>query len=782
MKLLRTKRLRFLASTVALSILTVTTLGVFAFNTSETSNFNHHFEKLKTADTIYEVTGYITQEEKLMLVSLQGILAQAESRIAISLPEDFKEDIINDYGREIVPATPWELVDMFKDEVNGYVTYDIAPDGLESLYEDVATSRNKASTIAGADKCIMIREGEFEELAKEHGLEKRWDAVDDFYSEYDAFEYFKDKLNPNYITIQDPTNSASRDIGIALRSPFHYVRSNDGKLDEADLQDQDKILQWMNSGGAALGWHADEVGGVARCSRYGVMTLPSDHADNLTVYAGLESIPLEQKPYIVNERTDTNKHYVTIQLTDGDNLQMHVNSYRQGKYAEKYRGDFPFGWSTSPALFTMAPCIQRWYYKHNTFKDDFMGAVSGLGYVNPYEMPKTSLTEYGELTGQYMEANDLKTLALLMDSNENNLLNPDFNNDNETGGNNLWTITEAFSSQDSITGGFLYFGDKYRSTQAPGGVIWSNGKPFVMLRETIWGKTKVDSVNDASGVESSYRDVTLEAIAHRVNNYSTDATKVEGYSAICLAYWDYNLSDVDKLIKMFDEDVVVVGPTEFIDIMTRNVTDKTTKLKLDDNTSYNWQNVFGSTYQQSTWMDKEAMLAQSPTEQLSFDFDDGLQGWKPCVTTFGQNGVAALRVDGDQRVYYYNGTVKGGSIETPDAADAKRAIPNTYLYNKIVLPDKDNLTMEITGKWNDSAYRVEVMDEEGNIETVKGFTVMNNPNEYQTISIDMSKYKGQTLTIMLEGRDNYGFKYENGEESTSRGTIKTGKIASIEFK
>lgn len=780
MEKLRSKKwsLRLIAAVITMAVL-VASIGVFAYTSvSEkfTDTFSHHFKKLKTAKTIYEVSGYMTDNERWMIYSLQGILAQEESQIAISLPSDFKKDIIEDYDRKVVPAGVWELVDKFKNKINGYVTYDIAPEGLENLYENVATSRNKARTIAGAEKCILVREGEFETIAKKHGLVKKYDAVDDFYSEYDAFEAFKDKLNKDYITIQSPSNAASTDIGIAFRSPFHYVRSNNGKLDEADLADQDKILKWMNTGGSALGWHSDEVGGVARCSRYGIMTLPTDHASNLTVYGGLESYPIEQKPYIVNETYDTNKHYVTIQLTDGDNLQMHVNSYRQGKYAEKYRGDFPFGWSTAPSLFTLAPCIQRWYYKNNTYKDDFMAAVSGVGYVNPYEMPKTALKEYAKLTGRYMAANDIKTTALLMDSNENNLLNPNFNNDKETGGNNLWTITEAFTSQSAIKGGFLYYGDKYRSTKAPGSVFWSNGKPFVTLRETMWGKTKVDIAKDANGSEASYRDVTFKAIAHRINNYTKDATKVEGYSAICLAYWDYNLKDVDTLISMFDDDVVVVGPTEFIDIMTRNVKDKTTKLKLDDKIDYNWQSVFGSTYQENNWMDKEEMLSQVATDRLAYDFNSGLQGWKPVVTDFGKKGEASLRVDGSKRVYYYNGLVT-----EVNAADAKRAVPNTYLYNKIKLPGSVSI-MEITGKWNDSAYRVEVMDENGKLETLKGFTVMNNPNSYETVSVDISKYKGKTVTVILEGRDNYGFKYENGEASNSRGTLKTGKISNIEFK
>lgn len=780
MEKLRSKKWsRILIISVLMLAILATSVGVLAYNTakSATDDFNHHFQKLKTAKTIYEVSGYLTGDEKWMISSLQGVLAQKESQIAIDLPSDFKKDIIEDYDRKVVPIDAWELVKKFKDEISGYVTYDYAPDGMESLYEHMATSTNKARTICGAEQCIMVRAGEEEAKLQKLGIKKKYDAVNDFDSELDVFEEFKDKLNKDYITIQSSSNSASTDIGIALRSPFQYVRTNNGKLDESDLQAQDTILQWMNAGGSALGWHADEVGGVARCSRYGIMTLPTDHAGNLTVYAGLESLPIEQKPYIVNEKYDTNKHYVTIQLTDGDNLQMHVNSYRQGKYAEKYRGDFPFGWSTAPSLFTLAPCIQRWYYKNNTFKDDFMAAVSGVGYVNPYELPKTQLKEYAKLTGRYMAANDIKTTALLMDSNENNLLNPNFNNNNEKGGNNLWTITEAFTAQPGIAGGFLYYGDKYRSTKAPGSVFWSNGKPFVTLRETMWGKTKIDVAKDSSGNEIASRDVTFEAIAHRINNYTKDATKVEGYTAICLAYWDYNLKDVDTLISMLDDDVVVVGPTEFIDIMTRNVKDKTTKLQLDDNISYNWQSVFGSTYQENNWMDKEEMLSQVPADKLSYDFNDGLQGWQPRVTDFGKKGEASLRVDGNKRVYYYNGLVANDA-----AADAKRSVPNTYLYNKVKLPDKADLKMEITGKWNDSAYRVEVMDETDKIESVKGFVVMNNPNEYQTVSVDMSKYKGKTVTVILEGRDNYGFKYENGEASTSRGTLKTGKISKIEFK
>ena len=99
--------------------------------------------------------------------------------------------------------------------------------------------------------------------------------------------------------------------------------------------------------------------------------------------------------------------------------------------------------------------------------------------------------------------------------------------------------------------------DKYAGGR--GSVYWANDKPFVAFRETLW-------------------DADTSVIANRINNYSTDVSNIEAYTAINLHPWSMEYKDVVDLVNKLDEHVEVVTADEFIRLIKDNVEHKDTVL------------------------------------------------------------------------------------------------------------------------------------------------------------------------------------------------------------
>lgn len=496
---------------------------------------------MKPADTVYNLlTDHLTKEETYMAVSLQGIVAQTAAQISIRVPADFRQTMEENYHITFIDTEDvWALVERFLPLLNGAV-----------VYEDTAHI-NRACMVSGAYGYLAVHQSLLPKV-QALGLEVKQNASVDYASEFDAFLRCRDHLDNTYVCHQLPGNPALRDYAIAARAPLYAG---------TDPEELAQIYDWVKDTGAVLGWYYDEVSGVGNASRHGLMTIPSDHAWNLSLYAALPAGVQKQKPY-APKATGKKVHYVTFLLSDGDNVQVHVNNYRTHNFASKRRGTIPYGWTTSPSMYDIAPLVNPWYYDRQTENDYFLAAVSGVGYCNPALLPKNVLSSYAQLSAEYMHKSDIHSTVLLMDSPEEQLINPE-----ETKINSLYAITEAFSACEGIDGGFLYYGNLYCPVKTPGAVFWNHGKPFNAIRETLWH----------DGDKQEY----MKNLAQRINSYPKDPTIPEGYTAINVQYWQYYYDEVADFAAMLDEDVVVVTPGEFLKLMTEQITCKETKLYLD---------------------------------------------------------------------------------------------------------------------------------------------------------------------------------------------------------
>lgn len=502
-----------------------------------TETYEGYFESLTIGDgnlLVYGRSESLSRPQEFFGESVQGLFAQKGDSKYYHYRSGSYDTWLNEirtvYGKENEDVTLAQMLDNYKSEIGtGYVLFD----------ESSSASVNCARSIAGVKGVVMIDQS-LKDWADANGLQQEYDART--MTEKECFDAYKEEFNNSGLIQQNGSNVQLTDYAIACKYYCYFV--TDQK--PASLTFRNEVQSWC-SGCAVYGWcPLDEGTDVAFSSRYGSFTLASDYCYNMSVFACTEFFGLDyfEQPNAPSELSGyaTDKHYITIVNSDGDNLQCwYGGTFESGQYMGAERGDFPMGWSISPALYSLGPNIMDHTYRNAKAGDRFVCSVSGLGYTYPMSYDAESLKRYCAILDEYLGATDLSVVKIL----DNGL--PE-------------QTIEAYAGMENAKG-FLYctYSDSYVGEH--GSVYWSdNGKPFVSCRATMWNSSP-------------------EAIAAQINAYPADATTIEGYTYVNLHVWSMDYNDVKAMVELLDEDVVVVDPDTFIGLITKNVPHEDVELK-----------------------------------------------------------------------------------------------------------------------------------------------------------------------------------------------------------
>lgn len=472
---------------------------------------------------VFNKTENLNFYELVLAQAIQGIYARTNARYyqwASGQYEIWLEDMVENYGFTYEYVTLEEMVKQYiADYGNGYVLYDKA-----NLRESV----NSACTIAGATGYLPV-DASIKEKAEGYGLVMKVDASD--MTERKCFDTYKDQLNTDGLVQQSPDNVRLRDWVIACG---YFVFFREG-TDTKDLMFRGEVHDWVDEDAAMYGWVPNDEGiDVTVASQYGQFTIASDHSINTTVFAcknAFGEAHFKQTAKETDIKAEAGKHYVCIMMSDGDNVQMWYNGFTENtKYFGAERDNsFPMGWSMQPALLELGPNVLNYIKRNAGEKDYFVCSVSGIGYTYPQVYP--TLDTYTQALSSYLRRADLSVVQIL-----------------DAGPSQK--VVDAYAQIPELKGAIYCYGDKY--VGGNGSVYWSNGKPFVSIRETLW-------------------NANVEAMAERINGYPKDPTTIEGYTAINLHPWSMSYQDAVKLVSLLDENVVVVTADDFIRLITENV-------------------------------------------------------------------------------------------------------------------------------------------------------------------------------------------------------------------
>lgn len=491
--------------------------------------FSYYQEMTMNADKklyVFNRTEKLNNQQAILAQAIQGIYGRTNQQFYYdsgSAYELWLDDMVENYGFTAQDITLAEMVNMFKTDYNSkYVLYD----GTAN-----PQSLNAACTIAGALDILPV-DVSIEESAKEMGLTMEVDATE--MTEADAFSQYKDLLNNDGIVQISPDNfnTQMRDYGIGCK--YLYMWPKD-MTDTDIVRFRAEALNWAKKDSPIYGWVPnDEAVDVNIASTNGLFTLASDYCTNMSVYTcknAFGELTFKQNNKTSEVIAEQGKHYVCIMMSDGDNVQTWYNTFPMNEkyYADPNRGDFPMGWSIQPSLVDLAPNILNYVYQRQTENDYFVCSVSGHGYINPQVYP--AMDSFIGGLDAYLQYADLSVVQIL-----------------DAGPSK--DVIEMYAKIPSLAGGIYCYGDRYAG--GAGSVYWAGDKPFVSIRETLW-------------------NANVESMAQRINNYPTDPTSIEGYTAINLHPWSMQYSDVVKLVSMLDDNVVVVTADDFIRLITENV-------------------------------------------------------------------------------------------------------------------------------------------------------------------------------------------------------------------
>ena len=354
---------------------------------------------IKTAE------GSMSADLRQMIASLKAVVNGKEVRLfTCDLDSDTPIGWLERLGytethNVIVMEDAWEVVDYFKDDVNGLgaVLYDTS--NMHSL--DVAC------TYAGLNDCLTLSYSIYGELVNRgYDVAVEEDYRGDFADKYEAYEYLYDTLWDQCThRILIHFNSAEvghvRSFGMLVQAAFVY-------LDVAETRDREimeKFLADMPAGESCIyGWYPAEGRGVELASRYGVWTYAADYLQSVEFFAHETEIVLPEYTESFTQRSDVDDGtvYVAMLVSEGDNLQYVENGLYDICFSSDLLGDFPVSFSISPTMAVMEPELLNWYYEQANDNIGFTTGPSGVGYTYTSVWEDSdALAHFFELTNEY---------------------------------------------------------------------------------------------------------------------------------------------------------------------------------------------------------------------------------------------------------------------------------------------------------------------------------------------------------------------------------------------
>jgi GxGYxYP putative glycoside hydrolase C-terminal domain/GxGYxY sequence motif in domain of unknown function N-terminal/F5/8 type C domain len=347
-----------------------------------------------------------TADEQVLFASLKGIVNATQPRIFSYEGDAFAEGAttwLQSLGLGwTMPADKWTLITKYRSEIQGLVVYD----------QNQLDTMNLACALASSRKALVTPPAL---LARLQGAPYNLPILVDLRGQYASkLAVYQSLYNTYWSGLQhrvlfglSPVNhkAGAREYAQAIGAAVVW-------LDPAVSAENTLLSGFFSSmgqNGIYMGWWPSEATGIDAASRFGITTVPSDYATNLTVHGGMSRTvnvkPVPAKPALQN------RIYVAFILSDGDNLQ-YVEHLMRKLWNDPGRGQVPIGWTVSPSMLDTMPGALNYYYTSGTANDNLISGPSGFGYAYPNLMTQGQLDNYVTRTEDYTRRAGLKVVTV----------------------------------------------------------------------------------------------------------------------------------------------------------------------------------------------------------------------------------------------------------------------------------------------------------------------------------------------------------------------------------
>ncbi len=626
----------------------------------------------------------------------------------------------------------------------GYVLYQQEfIDGTDSdgfVTKKGKESYNAACTAAGVTGYLAV-DACLAETFDSLGYEQAMSVVG--WNDEDAFDEFKDEVDPDMIITVPNTFPHNRDYGVAIGALFideQYTAIYQNKNDTFATKLQQ---HYPDPGAVMMGWSSISEGNQLELhASFGFGLITTNYSYNLTVFMSQGKKAFKQRNQDQKIQADPNKHYVAMVLTDGDNVSWHQTTFN---FDEAYLGysankelraanPFKMGYTTSGVMADLLPAVMRYEYETCSPYDYFVASVGGVYTTYPsYYLPlyPGALEREAEATNEYMRRSDLRYLEIL-DRTVFDMESLDY-----------------FTKQPDIEGIFMLRDADYY--KAGGELRWQNGKPILGCGEAFW--------TDTAG-----------RVAHRLNSMPADNDSVNGYTLLKVHCWSTTLQDVANMVSKLDDHIEIVSPGELMDLIIDNVPHVDQKRTVVADTNY--------PDDVDEYLDPTIIWDETPlNDKYEFNFDtyQDYEGWQKYigsktydnVTFSGEPWIYSTQVQHSESGEGYCVRLDGGDLGNEDK------LPNSAIYTKLLVPKAGQQIFRFFARGEaygyDCDYRVRILykNDDGEFVIERLTTGMENTvnntewteigdNDWRDITFELPSYlNGKEVIFVIEHNGSY---------------------------
>ncbi len=514
----------------------------------ELLQMNGIFEKRELADKIYVIEGGRTSSlECNPVICLQGLVNRDKAQLFYIHAGSEKGylDEIAASGRELIyndaDGNKWtfaSLLEQFRDYItdSGFVLY---------RNSEFAEGLNMAFNYATVNGWLAVPV-ELKSFAEEHGLKMMKDISGDEYNykfQEEFFDKYKDEFSSTGLVHVKEACHGLRDFAIQQRLFIFYTQS-DVKGDRF----LKKVLNKTGENGMLLGWCEEEKHFVKLVSKQGYSLVASDHSYNISVLNNFDC-EIPELPAVQTVRPDPDKHYIALIMSDGDNVQWVGNGYNEFYRGQAISRSYPVTWGFPCMCQEITPVTAKAIYSAvRNDGDCFMAGPSGIGYALPSAYEDKSMDRFTTDTAAAMLKSGLRVACIL---------------DDEPSAFREAAFARKFdyySRFDNIDGGIIFL-DPSMYSSGEGRVWFSNDKPFLTLKNTLWTSEGYD------GVTKEW----MQEQADIINSYPADNSSINGYSAIGIHAWSVTPENLDYLVSLLDDHIEIVNINTLVSMIAENI-------------------------------------------------------------------------------------------------------------------------------------------------------------------------------------------------------------------
>lgn len=342
--------------------------------------------------------------QQALFVSLEGLVNRIQPRLAcVSAASEGEFTWMVIHNVHYAAINGFAAIYQFETNVTGLVVTD--PNQPDTL--------NLATTIAGVKNELICDPSLLSILTNSpYNLPIKDDLRGMFTNNYQVYGY----LYTNYwsqcthrVIAGLETNSPwyLRDYLVAVKSAVVWLDPGSVSADAAALAPFVSGMSPANS--VYLGWWPNEGNDMEWIGPYGIPVMASDYFDNATIYSGVASAitipPIPPCPPLQN------KVYVSLTLSDGDNVQYMQHAMKLN-WDTAARGAVPLGWTVQPLAADFDPGMLNYYSSTATTNDCLVAGPSGAGYARINYWSAANVAADTKASNPYLQRTGIRMITV----------------------------------------------------------------------------------------------------------------------------------------------------------------------------------------------------------------------------------------------------------------------------------------------------------------------------------------------------------------------------------